>query len=141
VTITLDALGIAEDAIVAALNAQQPRNSGSWSYHAPDTTGPLLMPHTGASRVTRLYTAQHQAADMRRFMGLARYEGDVLVKCWGRTATEARAGLIAIAAAMLALQTYAPAGSLVRARFNKHQPLPGDVVPVRGLLYTVTAHT
>ena len=135
----IDALGIAETAILAALNALTPPQSAAWGLHRPDTVRGLTMPHTGAQRPYRLYTAQHQSSSTAYYIGAQRYRGDVLIKSLAAEDGPARAGLALIHPAMLALASRAPAGVALRARFVRVQDLPREVLAVRGVLYTITA--
>jgi hypothetical protein len=140
---TLDANPVAiyvvKDAILAALNALTPTNSAAWDTHPPDTVRALTLPNTGASRAVRLYTAQFQdAGAAAAFLSNRGWEGVVLCKSFGRTETDARAGLALIDGAMRAL-TSTTANYRVSARKPFPVNLPREVTPGYGILYNVTA--
>jgi hypothetical protein len=138
---TLDAnplaIYVVKDAILAALNALTPRNAAAWDTHPPDTVRALTLPNTGASRATRLYTAQFQdGGSAAAVLANRGWEGTVLCKSFGRTEADARAGLALIDTAMRALTS--PEGYRVSARKPFPVNLPREITPGYGILYTVT---
>jgi hypothetical protein len=132
------ALGVAEDAILDALNALAPVNSAAWGAHPPETVAALTMPQTGAARIGRLYTAQHQdgGGQPSPFIGARFWEGLVLIKVFARTDALARSGIALAHTAMLALT--APTGYAISARLETSIDLPREITPRRALLYRVT---
>jgi hypothetical protein len=132
------ALGIAEDAILDALNALAPTGSAAWNTHPPETVAALTMPQTGASRLTRLYTAQHQdgGGQPSPFVGARFWTGLVLVKVFARTQASAQEGINQAHAAMLDMTS--PAGYSLSARVERPIDLPREITPRRALLYRVT---
>jgi hypothetical protein len=140
---TLDAiptaLGVAEDAILTALNALAPTGYAAWDAHPPETVAALTLPRTGASRPLRLYTAQHQdgGGAPLPYVHSRQWEGDVLVKVFAAPGGDsvARAGMALAHAAMLALS--APAGYAIHARALRPVSLPREIAARRALLYRV----
>jgi hypothetical protein len=139
---TLDAvptaLAIAEDAILEALSLLEPPDSAAWGAHPPETVATLTLPDTGAARLDRLYTAQHQdgGGAPSPFVGARFWTGLVLIKCFARLDTDARDGIALAHAAMLALA--APTGYAIFARLERPVDLPREILPRRALLYRVS---
>jgi hypothetical protein len=139
---TLDAvptaLAIAEDAILEALSLLEPPDSAAWGAHPPETVAALTMPQTGASRLLRLYTAQHQdgGGQPSPFVGARFWQGLVVVKVFARNDADARTGMALAHAAMLALT--APTGYAISARADRPIDLPREIAPRRALQYRVT---
>jgi hypothetical protein len=132
------ALGVAEDRILAALNALAPAGNAAWGAHPPETVAALTMPQTGASRLLRLYTAQHQdgGGQPSPFVGARFWQGLVVVKVFARNDADARSGMALAHAAMLALT--APTGYAISARADRPIDLPREIAPRRALQYRVT---
>lgn len=133
------ALGVAEDRILAALNALSPLNSAAWGTHPPETVGALTMPRTGASRPLRLYTAQHQdgGGQAASYLHSRQWDGLVLIKVFAPPGQDAaaRAGLALVESAMAALT--APPGYAIWAKARSPIDQSREIVAARALLYRV----
>lgn len=133
----IDALDIAEDAILAALAALAP--VAEFADAPADTTRRLRLPGGDPDALVRVYVAQHQDNGGRRDDRLHSdgWEGLVAVRCISASDAVARAGRDAAHAALATLAS--PAGYGLTATWRRPIPtVTRNGITQRGGVYLVT---
>lgn len=117
----VDALGLAEDAILAALT---PLGLAAWSPEPADLNKWLGLPATDPKHVACALIAHHQddGGASRRHLQSERWEGLVTIRVRSRSRASAREGLAFAVAALKALPQ--PDGYTLRAAWVKPRDIP-----------------
>lgn len=133
----IDALDLAEDAILAALAALAPL--AVFEAAPEDTTRRLRLPAAHVEALSHVYVAQHQDNGGRRadYAHSSGWQGLIAVRCISASDAAARAGRNAAHAALTSLAS--PAGYHLSATYRR--PIPTTIrngVAQRGGVYQVT---
>lgn len=133
----IDALGLAEDAILAAL---APLGLAAWAPEPAELSRRMGLPATDPAFVARALIAHHQDDGGRRAAHLqsSGWEGLVTVRVRSRTRTSARTGLGLAVTALAGLAQ--PDGYRLTARWVKPRDIPvtDPLVTTRAGIWLVT---
>lgn len=117
-----DALGLAEDAVLAALAAQG--LTASWAPASPDLARRMGLPSGHAEHLARAAVCHHQDGGGRAspLLHSAGWSGLITIRVLSRDRAQARAGLALAVTALGALTS--PSGYAIRAAWQRPVAIP-----------------